>query len=298
MKAARRVAGTANAARGDSFLWVVGVDERSFEVVGAEVADLAGWWAKVRSCFAGDPPSMTDAVLDVDGATTIVAIGFEGTAFPYLVHNPNLGRVKGDAAELEVPWREGTATRSARRSDLIRLVAPRIEAPQFEISAATLEVGWRPPQAETETAADWRLHIEGYVTLPLGADVVIPDHRCTALIETGVGDPLSTTEVTVRSFYDQFRSRLTGAVGSWSIAPEAEQDLIVRAGGQAILSGPGRIQIRSTFATALPLPVVQGGSVHCQVTMVPNFRDPSTVEVDMSMTEWDPDQRVARWSMA
>jgi hypothetical protein len=40
---------------------------------------------------------------------------FEVTRRPYVVRNPQAGA----AVSLEVPWREGNATRSARRSELL-----------------------------------------------------------------------------------------------------------------------------------------------------------------------------------
>ena len=46
-RAARRIAGHANAARGDSILWIIGIDESRNEVSGAGQGEMATWWQKV-----------------------------------------------------------------------------------------------------------------------------------------------------------------------------------------------------------------------------------------------------------
>jgi len=49
-KAARRIAGHANAAHGEPILWLIGVDEEE-GVVGANNEELANWSAQVRAEF-------------------------------------------------------------------------------------------------------------------------------------------------------------------------------------------------------------------------------------------------------
>lgn len=74
-KAARRIGGHANAARGDTILWLIGVDE-SRGVVGTTAVDLASWYPQVDSWFDGPAPSVTPVVVPIDG-TTIVALLFD-----------------------------------------------------------------------------------------------------------------------------------------------------------------------------------------------------------------------------
>ncbi len=51
-KAARRIAGHANAARGESILWLIGVDEEN-GIVGANHQELSNWLSTVQSHFDG-----------------------------------------------------------------------------------------------------------------------------------------------------------------------------------------------------------------------------------------------------
>src|SRR5256885_1381829 len=51
-RAARRIAGHANASSQQPILWIIGVDEQNHQVVGASSVDPASWYAQLRSQFA------------------------------------------------------------------------------------------------------------------------------------------------------------------------------------------------------------------------------------------------------
>ncbi len=134
--AARIIAGQANAARGEPIFWIIGVDEKNPNPVGVKKEELAVWWEQVKSNFEGIHPSMTDINVPVDGAT-VVSLFFETDRAPYVVKNPDFNKVKGKI-KFEVPWREGTSTRTARRSDLLRLLVPITHKPKIEILGGEL----------------------------------------------------------------------------------------------------------------------------------------------------------------
>jgi hypothetical protein len=121
-KAARRIAGHANAAGGNAVLWLIGLDEKR-GVTGADRIELANWWPKVQSCFGGASPTVTDVNVTIDNGQTFVALYFECAGRPFVVSLP-----PGSTTDRDVPWREGTRIRSATRSELIRLLgrAPRV----------------------------------------------------------------------------------------------------------------------------------------------------------------------------
>jgi hypothetical protein len=121
-RAARRIAGHANAARGDPILWVIGVDEHQ-GVKGAIRNDLSTWWPQVSSHFDGPVPVLRDVLVHWKGKTA-VALYFETNQIPYLVKNPAFNKPNGGPVQLEVPWRDGTAVRSAGHSDLVLLLSP------------------------------------------------------------------------------------------------------------------------------------------------------------------------------
>lgn len=122
MQAARILAGHANASRGTPILWVIGVDEQD-GVKGADFQELSNWYAAVCSCFDGIAPSLQELSVAVSDRN-VVAMLFETDRAPFVIKNPVFGSQGGGSVEREVPWREGTRTLTARREDLIRLLAP------------------------------------------------------------------------------------------------------------------------------------------------------------------------------
>ena len=102
-KAARRIAGHANQARGEPILWLIGVDEDKGPI-GAKKADMAQWWGEVVTQFDGVSPEVTDLVVPVKGVS-VVALLFETDRFPFVVKNPAHGKPNGGPVEREVPWR-------------------------------------------------------------------------------------------------------------------------------------------------------------------------------------------------
>ena len=136
-KAARRLGGQCNAARGADVLWIVGLDEREGAVVGAEHNDLAGWLPAVQREFVEIARSL---LLDLNvprHGKSVSALLFSSSRSPYVVRNVVAGKAGGGPIESEVPWREGTRVRTARREDLLRILVPAVHTPTVELVRAT-----------------------------------------------------------------------------------------------------------------------------------------------------------------
>lgn len=172
-KAARRIAGHANAARGASILWLIGVDEKT-GVIDAQLNELATWFPKVVSNFNGLAPEYVDLNVPVDGKT-VVALYFETERAPFVVKNAAFGQKGGGPVELEVPWREGTSVRSARRSEMVRILSPLAASPEIEVLAAQLEV--LPRHGSNGQQMTWELVILFYLTAQPETLTIVPDHR-------------------------------------------------------------------------------------------------------------------------
>lgn len=178
-KAARQIAGHANAAAGENILWLIGVDEAK-GVVGAPFAEQSTWWPMVQRQFAELAPAMRAVNVPVDG-NVAVALLFETDRAPFVVKNPVFGSPDGGSVELEVPWREGTSVRSARRADLIRLLVPAQELPSIEVQDCTLTLSTpNMPSAagKKDPPDDWTVSWILYIVPASGATVVIPYHYC------------------------------------------------------------------------------------------------------------------------
>src|SRR5947199_9982722 len=87
-KAARRLAAHANSALGEPILWLIGIDQKSGELVHSQ-NDLAGWWPSVKSYFDGIAPDVIDVAVSVNGKT-IMALYFDTERRPFVVKSiPN-----------------------------------------------------------------------------------------------------------------------------------------------------------------------------------------------------------------
>ena len=174
LKAARLIAGQANAAHGEPVLWLIGVNQE-LGVVGARHRELASWYEKVKVQFDGMAPPMLDLNIPVSDQT-VVALLFETDRAPFVIKNPLYGKRKG-GVEFEVPWRENTSTRTARRAQLITLLSPLQSLPQFEILSGDLVCN--PFKDGGERELEWKLHLELYVsTNRPDTHIFIPYHRC------------------------------------------------------------------------------------------------------------------------
>lgn len=173
VKAARRIAGHANAARGAQILWLIGVDEEE-GVIGAEHNELSVWFQQVKQCFVDIFPSLFDLNVPVDGKT-VVALLFDTVRAPFMVKNPAHGHKGGGPVEFEVPWREGTRIRSARRSDLMMILVPQTRLPEFEIRKGEI--------IYQKSFNSYKMQLTAYIIPRTDERIIIPFHKCHIYIE-------------------------------------------------------------------------------------------------------------------
>ena len=179
-KAARRLAGHANAARAGAVLWIIGLDEAG-GVRGAPPNELADWLPQLRSHFDGVGPSIQDLVVDYSGST-LVSLLVDTSAAPFVVKNAAYGQSGAGPVTLEVPWRDGTAVRSARREDLIRILVPVSSLPEIELLGAHLSYSEKGEPSASPSVLDWHLRMRLYVTPTSAERVVIPFHKSSCSV--------------------------------------------------------------------------------------------------------------------
>src|SRR6266850_4294586 len=137
-KAARQLAGQANSAGGEPILWLIGLDERA-GIQQLLRTNLATWYPQVSAEFNGIAPGVQDLVVPTQKGP-IVALLFDASRIPYVVRNLVHGQLSGGPGAFEVPWREGTAVRTATRADLIRLLMPLQSLPEVETLEGALRL--------------------------------------------------------------------------------------------------------------------------------------------------------------
>lgn len=176
-RAARRIAGHANAARGEPILWLIGIDQEN-GVQGASHNELATWWPQVQGYFDGPSPPMRDVNITWNDRT-VVALLFSTERAPFVVRNPAFGQPNGGPVQREVPWREGTATRSATHNDLVLLLMPLQRVPYSEVTSAAVTL----IQDQCRTNHIWTLDLKMFVNPAIGERLVLLHNRCYGSFE-------------------------------------------------------------------------------------------------------------------
>lgn len=179
-KVARLIAAHANAARGEPILWLIGVDEER-GIIGISRANFANWWVAVRAQFDELPPNMIDLDVPVEGVNVVVLL-FGTDRAPFVVKNPAFNTPQGGPVSLEVPWREGTSTRSARRSDLVRILSPMAALPTVRVRSGRL-ILHKFVRTHRADSFRWTLRLSLYLTPSSSDRIIIPFHLCKASVE-------------------------------------------------------------------------------------------------------------------
>jgi hypothetical protein len=170
-KAARGLAGLANAAGGEPVIWLVGIDEKSHKVVGAPKVEFSSWYPRIQRLFDGPAPKLSLNENIPTGEQIVVAMVFETDEAPYVVTMEQDRR--------DIPWREGNRTRSAYRQELLRtLIGPSL-MPAVDVTTAvfrtTREAGGRLCRID--------LHAYLYVKPRSDRKLIFPKHDCKAYVE-------------------------------------------------------------------------------------------------------------------
>jgi hypothetical protein len=224
-KAARRIAGACNAARGEPVLWIVGADERR-GILGAPPVNPADWWAQVASQFEAVTPEHTVVTLTVpEGIVT--AFCFLTDRAPFVVKNPVHGMPQAGPVTYEVPWRAATGVRSATRADLLRLLVPRAHFPRIDVLSASAQKSLLP--AQLDSPVHLRVHL--YVTPFFSDRLTFPTHRLAGTLSIA-------------------SSSLDAQIGSYYLLQDSDNSAIVCTQRELVVNGPGAFG----FMANAPLP--------------------------------------------
>src|SRR5687768_2802009 len=101
----RQLAGAANSADGEYLIYVIGVDEKTGEIVSPSSTDPAIWWQQMRAPFDDDvaPDLERQVNVVVSKGKSVVALLFRTDRAPYVLKLANGGKT-----EREVPIRDAT----------------------------------------------------------------------------------------------------------------------------------------------------------------------------------------------
>lgn len=252
---ARQLAGQANAAQEEPILWIIGIDEDNFEIVGAEHTELSDWKNQVYKWFKGEVPDLIDNinVRREDLNVTVVALLFSTGRIPYLIYHriKKNGEDKPHLDRLEVPWRVGNETISAQRHHLLRLLVPLQKIPKVDVTFAILK-------QENDTR-QWTLDIATYWHLRT-PNLVIPKHECSVSIASPVN----------HAFKFHTLSFKTSLSSNYMHSPSI------------VLQHSDMIYFRIIFKTEQPLHIVADDNLQVRLFTKPSlFDNPVILTLDM-----------------
>jgi hypothetical protein len=224
---------------------------------------------------------------------SVLALHFTNDRAPYVVQST----MQGDD-RLEVPWRDGTRTRSASRDELLRVLVPQVSRPEFEVITGSAEIkeyrgGENPPRW------DWTIQLELYAIVDLDSHVVFPNRAVLATLSTN-GEPTQELGNARLIPPTEWRGERVFEMSAY-LAARSEIVTAHQGDQQAILTGPGPITASAQAITDLDAWLVGDiNEVTARFEMEPVFSDErSVVEVSLShreLTQQQQDSRViARW---
>jgi hypothetical protein len=233
-KVARRIAGHANAARGENVLWLIGVDEKKSGadcVIGINQMELSNWYSQIESCFDELAPRMIPLNITID-EKIVMALLFETDRSPFVVKNPN-----GKNPDREVPWRENTAIRTAKRSDLIRLLSPLEKTPEIEIININLSASIGGEDSHTGNYIDdeLRINCDLYVYPKSQERVIIPFHKCKVIFEISSTQIIESRWLNLRPAYSRGYTFNSGGIPGSITIESTIHELIINGAGQFCL---------------------------------------------------------------
>jgi hypothetical protein len=277
-RAARRIAGHANQARQERILWIIGATDRE----GADPIpgltphgpDAADWWKPVEARFDEVSPNPTFALVHFEDRL-VLGIGFDTSRPPYVV------KVRGDGQDREVPWREATSVRSAKRHDLVRLLVPLTDLPVITVIGGYLSVN----QVDGNRW-QWFGAVEVYAEVM--RPVYLPDHWCEASA-TFAGQSftlMASCSTRARSMPPSIRHSDEPMTVT---ADRGEDQLLVHA--------PGPIRVILSRQTGfMESPVVQGATGRIEATLVAAGLDRRTMQVEATLRPDEPEgSAIATW---
>lgn len=136
---ARQLAGSLNRAAGDPVIYVIGIDEKDGSIHDTSDTDILDWWNQIVGQFDQVPAEMVRHIdVPINATESVVGIAFSSDRAPYLV------KTGSARPSLEIPMREGTGTRTARRDEVMRMLAPALRVPTVTVLESDFAASHHP----------------------------------------------------------------------------------------------------------------------------------------------------------
>ena len=176
VKAARQLAGQANAATPEPIMWVIGVEEKTRKVQGADKKELSNWYSRVAKSFDGPAPALSQSCILHDFDKPVVAVVFETDDAPYVVNLPN-------CRDRVVPWREATGLRCASRSELLNLLQRRTLLPDCTVIEGSKRTYLIAHAKQNPKSWSVVMGLALYLKNRASKRIILPAHECSGWFE-------------------------------------------------------------------------------------------------------------------
>jgi hypothetical protein len=190
-------------------------------------------------------PDPIDVLVDA-GGHTVLGIGFKTDRAPYVVKNEARGKQGGGAVEFEVPWREMTRIRTARRSELLLMLDQATQAPTVEALSGCAKLTG-PTHAELSYL---RVDLYFYLVPHPDRSVVLPIHKCGCIAWRD--DREQHTELLVESIRPRTIEKLDATGARYS---EAVNSRILLTPDDVSLSAPCVLKARCRASIGVGQPL-------------------------------------------
>ncbi|MCA9273983.1 MAG: hypothetical protein KDA31_13180 [Phycisphaerales bacterium] len=265
-KMARRLAGHANAARGNDILWLIGLRENG-TTVDSGIHDVSEIMPQLEKHFDGIAPEVTDDIWIPVDDSNIYALLFDTSRRPYVIN-----RTDSKDGNKDVPWRTTSRTQSATRSELLRLLVDRSSDISLEYINGTSYYQGYSKNGPADCVCDIRVYGNYEGDSPL----YLPFHKCECELRFHIDAPW----VPSRSL--DLRSYRHGRIGG----PTVASTNIIDSPSELIVHGPGMITVYCWFEPELI--EYQLTQLECRITLRDNHdtvRNVSTVTIPFESGE-------------
>ncbi|MFI5626053.1 hypothetical protein ACIA03_21485 [Nocardioides sp. NPDC051685] len=231
---ARQLAAAANALGGEALVYAIGVNDKNGDVTTPERREVQDWCAQLAKQFDQIAPELlwSQTVYVGDDADSIQVLVFDTSDFPYVVKAPE--------NRFEVPYRRGTATRSARRSDLVRMLSSRTRVPPIAIAEA--KVWFRAfDDANSGIRITGAIEADIFIEQAIGEVATLPIRDMRARI--AVNDVHIPADVEVRQLGERWSIRRRGEPYPPEPIPPALG--VYARDGFVVATAPGEFQVSS-----------------------------------------------------
>ena len=169
----RQLAGLANRAAGEPVVLIVGFDDKTGTISSPTSVDPAQWWERLSQGFNQEPPELLRHMrVHIGEEEHVHAYAFATDRAPYVVK---------DSQGLDVPMRHSTGTRSAYRSELVRMLLPTLLAPRVELLSASLTPTLQESDPQKDEASqEWRGMLTLFFEKVTSDPIMLPTYRMEA----------------------------------------------------------------------------------------------------------------------